>query len=168
MKLSEKQVKKVLANPNDPRFLLYATHLFSRVPDPKTAFCYIDKFVFCQKWPVIKKRMKKDAWVMEKIPFWQAIYNVLLEQFRAKGDKVRIHEKKKPLLELKTVACQIRELRKKRGYTQKELAKRMHVVQSYISKIERGENNISVETLSHVAHILKVKLVVQLENKGKH
>jgi transcriptional regulator with XRE-family HTH domain len=51
----------------------------------------------------------------------------------------------------------IQKLRKKTGITQEELADKVGVHVSYISRIERGVVNSSIEILESIAKALKVK-----------
>lgn len=73
-RLSEKEVRKILKDENNPRFYIYAEKLFSRISDPQIAFEYVSEKTFCRKWPVIKMRIQKDAWAKVKVDFWQSIY----------------------------------------------------------------------------------------------
>ncbi len=50
----------------------------------------------------------------------------------------------------------IKELRKNNNLTLKQLAVQAHISLSYLSDIERGRSNPSLETLSNIAHALKV------------
>ncbi|NRR22794.1 helix-turn-helix domain-containing protein [Brevibacillus sp. MS2.2] len=54
------------------------------------------------------------------------------------------------------VGTRIRLLRKNRGLTQEQLGERVHQPQSYIGSIERGEKNISLDTLERIAEALDV------------
>lgn len=51
---------------------------------------------------------------------------------------------------LKTLGIRIREHRKKRGLTQDEVADRAGVSQGYIGSVERGEQNLTVESLEKI------------------
>ena len=73
-RLTEARVVKILNNPSDPRFYIYAEKLFSRISNPKIAFQYIPKDLFHEKWLAIKVRVSKDAWARSKVDFWQSIY----------------------------------------------------------------------------------------------
>jgi transcriptional regulator with XRE-family HTH domain len=57
-----------------------------------------------------------------------------------------------------SVGQRIRNLRKIQGLTQEELGERVQQPQSYIGAIERGEKNISLETLERIANALKVRV----------
>lgn len=45
------------------------------------------------------------------------------------------------------------------GMTQKELASRMNCTQQYISKVLKGRENLSLETLSKIETALNMQLV---------
>lgn len=51
----------------------------------------------------------------------------------------------------------IQKIRKKAGVTQEELADKVGVHVSYISRIERGVVNSSIEVIESIAKALKVK-----------
>jgi len=59
--------------------------------------------------------------------------------------------------ELLEIAYQLLDARKRIGLTQQELAKKAHVTQQQLSKIESGLN-CNIATLLRVCHALKVKL----------
>jgi transcriptional regulator with XRE-family HTH domain len=54
------------------------------------------------------------------------------------------------------VGDKIRELRQQRGWSQDFLAKRVGVVQSAISQIERGTAGPTLKTLLEIAQVLEV------------
>lgn len=49
------------------------------------------------------------------------------------------------------------------GMTQKALAERMGCTQQYVSKILRGKENLSLETLSKIEEALELQLVCEAE-----
>lgn len=51
----------------------------------------------------------------------------------------------------------IRETRVKEGYSQEELASRCGLHRTYISDIERGKRNVSVENIEKIAKALKTE-----------
>lgn len=55
----------------------------------------------------------------------------------------------------------LRSLRKARGWTQADLAKRLGVVQSRVATIERDPGAISVEQLLHILALLGAQMVVR-------
>jgi transcriptional regulator with XRE-family HTH domain len=52
----------------------------------------------------------------------------------------------------------IRDIRKQRGLTQRALAARVGLTRTYVSAIERGQRNITLWTLLHLAAALQVSL----------
>ncbi len=60
------------------------------------------------------------------------------------------------------MAIQIAKARQKAKLTQGQLAKAIGTTQSVISRIERADQNLTLETLSKIASALKSDLVVQL------
>ncbi|SFM48072.1 Helix-turn-helix [Paenibacillus sp. 1_12] len=57
----------------------------------------------------------------------------------------------------KHVGVKVRNLRKNRGLTQEQLGELVELPQSYIGGIERGEKNISLETLERIVETLRVE-----------
>lgn len=53
---------------------------------------------------------------------------------------------------------QVKRLRKKRIWSQEELAKRAGLHRTYIGSIERGERNVSLINVERIAKALKVKI----------
>lgn len=60
--------------------------------------------------------------------------------------------------ELKQLGNRIREVRKKRGLTQLEVADLADTSSNYFAEIERGQANPSYSMLTAIAKALKVKL----------
>ena len=61
------------------------------------------------------------------------------------------------------VGRRVRNLRKQRGMTQEKLARNSHIGVKYLSRIERGDTNITVRLLSQLAGALEVELFELLE-----
>jgi len=162
-RLEEGEAKKILKDMNHPKFDIYAEKLFSRVSDPKMVFSIVDKVTFCKKWPCIKKRMRKDRWLKDRVTFWQTMYEYIHEQLKDQGIKIREPQEVEISAERMELAQQIRGIRIKLGYTQEDIAKKIGVIQQYISKIETGHENFSVDTLTRIAGVLNKELVIKLE-----
>jgi len=162
-RLEEDEVRKILKDADNPRFDIYAEKLFSRVNDPKIAFSNIDKVTFCKKWPIIKKRMRKDRWLKDRVIFWQTAYEQIYKGLKGRGIILREPREVKIPLERMQLAQQIRGIRIKSGYTQGDLAKKLGTVQQYISKIENGYENLTVDTLTRIADVLGKGLVIKLK-----
>ncbi len=60
--------------------------------------------------------------------------------------------------ELKQLGNKIKEVRKKRGLTQSDVADKADTSANYFAQIERGEVNPSYSMLTVIAKALKVKL----------
>ena len=161
-RLGESKAREILKDENHPKFDIYAEKLFSRVNNPKVVFSIVDKLTFCKKWPGIKKRMRKDRWLRDRVVFWQTIYERILEVLKKQGIKIRQPREVKIPPERMRLAQEIKDIRVKLGYTQRDIAKKLGVMQQYISKIENGYENFSVDTLKRIADVFDKRLVVTL------
>ena len=54
------------------------------------------------------------------------------------------------------VGAKVRELRKKHGWTQEELADRCGRHWTYIGGLERGERNVTIQVVADIAQALQV------------
>jgi transcriptional regulator with XRE-family HTH domain len=62
------------------------------------------------------------------------------------------------------IICQkIKELRKKHGYSQEDLAILLNMEQNTYSRLERGETKIDIERLAQIAQLYKVSIHDLLE-----
>lgn len=161
-RLSEKKVKEILKNGDHPKFNIYAEKLFSRISDPTITFSFVNKIIFCHKWPIIKKRLAKDRWIRNRIIFWQTIYETVCNDLKRQGIKIREPIRTRIPPERIKIAHQIRNMRMKLGYTQRDLAKKLGVIQQYISRIETGMENVSIDTLKKIADVLGRNLTIKL------
>lgn len=159
---TERKARKILANPKNRSFVELAALLLSRNNIPREVIpAYLDQKIFVSSWPQIKRRMRKDKWNKERIIFWQAIYENLLARLKKTGFRVRT-AKVKPDPFLEKVGREIRAWRKKSSLTQKELAVRIKVNQQIISRLERGEDNVSLKYLRRIANGLGAEISVAL------
>ncbi len=60
------------------------------------------------------------------------------------------------------------EMREQMGMTQSDLAKRMGVSQQLISRVESGDDNITLGTLVKFLFIFRLALKIEVEGKKKH
>lgn len=65
--------------------------------------------------------------------------------------------------EYQRLCAVLRELRREAGLTQVQVAARLDVPQSFVSKYESGERRLDVIELRHVAQVLGVPLQIVLE-----
>ena len=165
-KTSVNEVKKILRNPENKKFLKFAALLLSRENSPKEVFSkYLKPIAFCRNWRLIKKVMRKDNWNDTRIEFWQAIYEVLRERFRKKGVDFKEGTTSLPKKEnefCKTIAEKIKLIRKQKGLTQVGLAKKLGVSQQMVSRIEKGKENISLLTLKSITEALGAEVNVEI------
>ncbi|MDD4563057.1 MAG: helix-turn-helix transcriptional regulator, partial [Syntrophomonadaceae bacterium] len=61
------------------------------------------------------------------------------------------------------ISRQLIALRLKRGMTQKDVARQAGTTQSVIARIENGEQNISMKTLTKLAEALKADIKIELQ-----
>ena len=163
-KITESKAKKILKDPENDRFVPLAAVLLARTNEPKVIFKeYIDPVVFCHHWANIKRKMRKDKWNEPKIIFWQAIYETLIERLQEKGTIISIRKRRVVKNELYAeTGKKIASFRKGQGLSQKDLAKKLGVSQQLISRIESGNENTSLATLSNIARALNKKVDIVL------
>ena len=56
------------------------------------------------------------------------------------------------------IGNKIRELRTSKGYSQEEIADKSNMGRTYMGRVERGEQNISIQNLIQIAFALKVDI----------
>lgn len=163
-KISISNAKRILKDPKANEFIYLAALLLARKNEPKIVFKeYINPLVFCRYWTKIKKQMRQDKWNEPRIVFWQAVYEKLAERFRKKG--IVVSQKEKIIIKNELFACtgkKIAGLRKEQELSQGDLAKKLGVSQQLISRIESGNENASLKTLSNIAKALNKKIDIAL------
>ncbi len=142
-KLNDSEVRVILGNEKDPRFFIYAAKLLARVKDPESVFSYIDKVLVQRHWPAIRSRMKRDTWGADAVREWQKFFVAGISPERL------------------VVARQIRSARRASGLSQTGFAQRMGVIQQYVSSLESGKENVTIDTLTKVAASFGKKVVIR-------
>ena len=94
-----------------------------------------------------------DAWSRGKADFWQKIYDRISSQMGVHSNA---------LSERMSIAQQIKDIRLQLGYTQAEMAKKLGVIQQFISKLETGRENLTIDTLKRIADVFEKKLIIRL------
>jgi DNA-binding XRE family transcriptional regulator len=160
MRRSDEEIREILKDPKHPSFLHYAALLFARINIPKEVFSqYLGKEDFCVEWQKIKRRMRKDRLNQDRVQFWEEIHRHVKDDFRAKGVKLRKSARKVSGNSLRAqVGGRIRKLRQSKKITQAELAREAGISQQFLSKIEQGTENISLDTLERIQKPLKESL----------
>ncbi len=159
-KITDGDAKKALKKPGTGNFLIMAALLLSRKNEPRQIFkSYLDPIVFCKYWSSIKRKMRQDKWAEPRIIFWQAIYEKLIEKYREKGIAFRREMlTRKPFCE--AIGKKMAGIRHGEELSQKELARKIGVSQQLISRIESGGENVSLITLTNIAHALNKKVEI--------
>jgi len=161
----EKEARSYIKNPSNPRFLNYVTRLLSRNNDLDYVFTILDKKHFCEFWPLIKEKIGKTGWTSPyKVDFWKPVYEKIVEEFKEKG--VDIHEFPNiPISKYRfDLARQIRIARIERGFSQKELGDYLNVTQQYVSRVETGRINLSIDAIYTIANSLFKGFKIQFIN----
>jgi len=65
------------------------------------------------------------------------------------------------------ISTSIQRRRKAKGYTQKDLGKKLGVSQVMVSRWENGEENFTIATLAKISKVLELELSNPLENQEK-
>jgi len=159
-KTTPAKARRIFKKPDSPLFLIMAALLLARKNVPKEVFKdYLDPLIFCRYWPAIKRKMRQDKWTEPRIIFWQAIYEKLAEKYRAKSI---VFKPEKPVKKLvcENLGKEIAALRREQGLSQKELARKIGISQQLISRIEKGRENLSLITITHIARALNRKAEV--------
>ena len=161
--ISERRVLKILHNPLHHKFIFLSSLLLSRKNTPQEVFRdYLKPEEFCRHWTRIKRQMRKDAWNNPRIEFWQAVYEKMLEKFRARGINISSRSKVKLgddfCLE---IGQRLKALRQQKKLTQAILSKKLNIPQQMISRIEGGKENISLLTLRKIADELGAKVSLE-------
>lgn len=84
----------------------------------------------------------------------------LFKKFHKDKEYQKIYEKIAPLMD---IAVAIAGAREKAGLTQAQLASKLGTTQSVISRIEQGNQNLSIQMLSRIASVLHCHLEVGLK-----
>jgi ribosome-binding protein aMBF1 (putative translation factor) len=97
-------------------------------------------------------------------PIGMSITDHIAEQERLDPEYKRQREEARPYRELRRIVL-IR--RAELGISQRELARRMGTSSSVVSRLERGEHNVSMETMRKLAGALGLELTIGFESKGE-
>jgi DNA-binding XRE family transcriptional regulator len=150
-----KETEETLRNSTHPKFTFRMITFLSRCQNPKELFKLLSKDEFIDIWPLIKNRWIKIARQSEFRDWWQTIYERLLERRKAK----ELKPKGEGSVLFKKIGRLIRETRIKKGLSQKMLATVVNMQQPDISKIEKGEKNITLQTLIYISKALNIKKI---------
>lgn len=162
-RISEKRARRILKRPMHPKFISLSSLLLSRKNSPQEIFkAYLRAEDFCRHWRQIKRNMRKDNWNNPRIEFWQAVYEKLIDKYRARGVDIFLKIKRKDADEFCLEAGnKIKALRKQKGFSQKIFAKKLNISQQMVSRIESGRENVSLLTLKKILDELGGKIIIE-------
>jgi DNA-binding XRE family transcriptional regulator len=164
-KISLRQARQVLREPANDNFLSLAGLLLARKNTPQEVFRhYLRPQDFLLNWRRIKIEMRKDNWNNPRIAYWQAVYDKLRVKYKKKISSLgRAAEAAKARNEFsRKIGERLRAVRRQKGLTQSEVAKRLKVTQQLISRVEKGGENISLRTLQNIVNGLGASLNVDI------
>ncbi len=96
---------------------------------------------------------------MKKNPPTRSVRHFFKKKFENRAF-VKVYEEIGPLMD---VAIAVVTARNKVGLSQVELAQKLNTTQSVVSRIENGNQNLSVKMLAKIAQVLGCDLAVQLK-----
>lgn len=146
--LNRKAVKETAAILNDAgsaKHIPRIATLLSRCDKPGEVFAYMDKKVFINSWPKVRKYWKKTAHAMDFLEWWDMIYD----------EMTQARPKDRPGKILGGIGNNIKSLRLEKGLTQQAVSDLTGLPQADISRIERGRN-ITLTSLIRILKALKV------------
>jgi DNA-binding XRE family transcriptional regulator len=158
--MSEEQAIIILKDEKHPDFFRIAATLLSRNNSAREVFAkYLDSLEFYKNWLAIKREMRKDNWNLPRIEYWQAIH----EKVKEKYPNIPLRKEKSEMSKLsKIIGTKLKEEREKNKLTQVQFAKKMEISQQMLSRIEKGQENISINSLQKVASRLGLKVNIAL------
>ena len=158
---SDKEIRSILKNPAHPSFVHYASHLLARNNVPKYVFKeYLSRENFCLHWPDLKRRMRKDRLNLERVQFWEQIYRHVRDEMKARGIRLRQPARLPAQDSLRVkIGKRIRRMREDKNLTQAEVSQGAGLTQQFLSKIEKGIENVSLDTLERIQKFFKEDLV---------
>jgi DNA-binding Xre family transcriptional regulator len=148
-----KETEKILKDSRHPKFAARLVTFLSRCDRPKELFSLVSRHDFIEFWPKVRSYWLKIARVSDFRAWWETVYEQLLEEYSARQKRPK---GKTSALFLK-IGRLIRKARVQKGLSQRELAFRVRMRQPDISTIEKGEKNITLETLIRLCKTLEIK-----------
>lgn len=158
-----KETKQILQDPHHKKFNSRMVTLLSRCQNPKELYSIISKEDFIKFWPQVRKYWSKIEKSSSFRDWWETVYEQLLEKYKER----EIKPKGRPAEFLVKVGNKIKEARKEKKLSQRDLAQRIGMKQPDISRIEDGKKNITLETLFRLSEVLDIKLVLEKSNNKR-
>ncbi|MCK5242042.1 helix-turn-helix transcriptional regulator [bacterium] len=149
------ETEKILRNPAHPKFVRRMVTLLSRCDKSKEIFGLINQKQFVEVWPIIRKEWNRIGQAMDFRDWWETVYE---QVGKIRGADKPI--KGVPPPEFQTLGKIIQGARRKKGWTQKDLAQQAKMRQPDISAIEKGKKNITQEVRMKLFRVLEVEDVI--------
>jgi len=157
--LSEDEVRAILRDPKDKRFTRFAAQLLHRAP-ANEVFNWLSKELFCRRWYGIKHRLKKDAWAAEDLGYWEKVYAILKKELKEQGVMIRQPVKPRSSF-LAMIGRRLKTARSSQRLSQAALAQQIGMKQVNISRIESGQENVTLLTLQRIAEALALEICLE-------
>ena len=142
------EVKDILSQPGQPKYINRAFTLLSRCDEPKVVFSVIKEDQFVKTWPRLRKFWKKTNEAHDFRAWWETVYEELLQKKTIKDCPPQIFLK---------IGKIIRQERIKKQISQSDFAKQAHITQPNLSAIESGKKNVTLATLIRLCRRLGIK-----------
>jgi len=147
------ETEKILRDPGHPKFAKRLVAFLSRCQRPKELFSFISKDDFVAAWPKVRSYWTKVAHDSDFRDWWQSVYEQIVREYH--GDKKT--PKGMPPVLFSEIGRTIRNARVRMGLSQADLALKVGMKQPDISMIEEGKKNMTLETLSGLCRVLRIK-----------
>lgn len=147
-----KETVKILKNPYHPEFVKRIYAILSKTNDAKEVFSVIDRVLFEEKWPEIRRYWTAQKQSLDLKAWWETIYEQLVSD--KKGIK-RMHGE--PAKLFNKIGSIIQNKRVEKNLSQRDFALKIGLHQPDISAIEAGKINLTLETLTKISKVLGIK-----------
>ena len=143
------EIARSLADPAHPLFIQNSVTLLSRCDDPKEAFRIISRELFMEAWPKVRRWWKKSGISPDFLQWWDSVFAGLAKR--------EVPVPRKGSSEFGAIGRRIREARLNKGWNQKDVAQYAGIAQRFVSEIERGVGNPTIETLLKICRVLGIE-----------
>ena len=156
------ETQKIFKDTEHPKFVSRMVRLLSQCDKPKEVFNLVGRQGFLNAWPKILKYWKRTQAATDFRDWWQTIYERLLERDQAGRSPAGM-----PLKKLQIMGNKIMQARTAKGWTQQDLAQKARLKQPDVSAIEKGNKNLTIETLARLEQMLEIELFATEKVKKK-
>jgi ribosome-binding protein aMBF1 (putative translation factor) len=147
------ETRRILKNPEHPKFSQRMATLLSRCDKPKELFSVVPRKRFVETWPQVRTYWVKRVRRADSRDWWETIYEEILQEHQQQQKKPKGGSSSF----FREFGRVIKEVRIRRGLSQKQVALTARMKQPDISRIEEGRKNITLFTLIRLCKILGIK-----------